>query len=152
MNKLFEEFVYMTMKKYEHETGFNFTSQKIKSLLITADCDRKRDTKVDIMAERTSGDKEKIIIDTKYKKFEAIDDFSNADVYQVSTYCILHNAKHAILIYPQWGNKPPEIQAYYLNNDIKQDRKVEFKTINLKHESLKDSMEQVRQEIQQIFL
>ena len=152
MNKLFEEFVYMTMKKYEHETGFNFTSQKIKSLLITADGDRKRDTKVDIMAERTSGDKEKIIIDTKYKKFEGIDDFSNADVYQVSTYCILHNAKHAILIYPQWGNKPPEIQAYYLNNDIKQDRKVEFKTINLKHESLKDSMEQVRQEIQQIFL
>ena len=152
MNKLFEEFVYMTMKKYEHETGFNFTSQKIKSLLITADGDRKRDTKVDIMAERTSGDKEKIIIDTIYKKFEGIDDYSNADVYQVSTYCILYNAKHAILIYPQWGNKPPEIQAYYLNNDIKQDRKVEFKTINLKHESLKDSMEQVRQEIQQIFL
>lgn len=152
MNKLFEEFVFEIMKKYEHETGFNFTSQKIESLLITADGDRKRDTKVDIMAERTSGDKEKIIIDTKYKKFEGIDDFSNADVYQVSTYCILHNTKHAILIYPQWGNKPPEIQAYYLNNDIKQDRKVEFKTINLKHESLKDSMEQVRQEIQQIFL
>ena len=152
MNKLFEEFVFEIMKKYEHETGFNFTFQKPKSLLITADGDRKRDTKVDIMAERTSGDKEKIIIDTKYKKFEGIDDFSNADVYQVSTYCILHNAKHAILIYPQWGNKPPEIQAYYLNNDIKQDRKVGFKTINLKHESLKDSMEQIRQEIQQIFL
>lgn len=151
MNKLFEEFVFEIMKKYEHETGFNFTSQKIKSLLITADGDRKRDTKVDIMAERTSGDKEKIIIDTKYKKFEGIDDFSNADVYQVSTYCILHNAKHAILVYPQWGNKPPEIPAYYLNNDIKQDRKIGFKTINLKHESLKDSMEQVRQEILGIF-
>ena len=151
MNKLFEEFVFEIMKKYEHETGFNFTSQKIKSLLITADGDRKRDTKVDIMAERTSGDKEKIIIDTKYKKFEGIDDFSNADVYQVSTYCILHNATHAVLIYPRWG-EDPSLPEYYLNTDGNAPEiQIGFKTINLKYQNLKDNLPQIKEDIKGIF-
>ena len=90
----------------------------------------------------------KIVLDTKYKKFKTSDDFSNADVFQVSTYCILHEAKHAILLYPQWDKDiKPNLQEYYLNNG-KNDYKIEFKTVNLKYDNLKNHMEDIKTELE----
>ena len=154
MNKLFEEFVFEIMKEMQEELQCRISAQKPAKLLKEKQNDgnfcKKRDTFVDIMAEKDDG--EKIVLDTKYKEFHGFDDAANSDIFQVSAYCLLHNAKHAVLIYPRWG-EDPSLPEYYLNTDDNAPKiKIGFKTINLKHESLKDSMEQIRQEIQQIFM
>ena len=143
MNKLFEEFIFEVMKKSNPE--WTFTAQKGKKLL-DGDNNKKRNTFVDIFAENND---KKIIIDTKYKKFTSTNDFSNADVFQVSTYCLLHNTNHAILLYPRWDEKTPEIPDYYLNTGNK-NIKIDFKTINLKYDNLKNNMLNIREEISQI--
>jgi len=155
MNKLFEEFVFEIMKEMQEELQYRISAQKQAKLLKEKQNDgnfcKKRNTFVDIMAEKNDG--EKIVLDTKYKKFRGLSDVANADIFQVSAYCLLHNATHAVLIYPRYDEKDPSLSEYFLNTDENAPKiKIGFKTINLKHESLKDSMEQIRQEIQQIFL
>lgn len=150
MNKLFEEFVFEIMKRMQEELQCKITAQ-IGRRLLRGDNSKKRNTFVDIMAEKDDG--EKIVLDTKYKEFHGLSDVANADIFQVSAYCLLHNATHAVLIYPRYDEKDPSLSEYLLNTDGQCPKiKIGFKTINLKHESLKDSMKQVRQEIQQIFL
>lgn len=145
MNKLFEEFVFEIMKKNESELGWKFTAQKCKKLLI-GDENKKRNTYVDIFAEKYNG---KIIIDTKYKIFKGIDDFSNADVFQVSTYCLLHNTDKAILIYPRWNKQIPNIPSFKLNSDEK-DIKIDFKTINLCYTDIKQHLDDIKSDINNI--
>ncbi len=146
MNKLFEEFVFEIMKKNESELGWKFTAQKCKKLLI-GDENKKRNTYVDIFAEK---DNDKIIIDTKYKIFKGIDDFSNADVFQVSTYCLLHNTNHAILLYPRYDEEKPIIPNYCLNTEDK-NYKINFRTVNLKYDNLKKELESIKNEIKEFF-
>ena len=145
MNKLFEEFVFEIMKKNESELGWKFTAQKCKKLLI-GDENKKRNTYVDIFAEK---DNDKIIIDTKYKIFKGIDDFSNADVFQVSTYCLLHNTNKAVLIYPRWNKEVPNVPSFKLNTDEK-NIKINFKTIDLCYTNLKQHLEEIMDDIKEI--
>ncbi|MBQ2983457.1 MAG: hypothetical protein IJD57_01495 [Candidatus Gastranaerophilales bacterium] len=145
MNKLFEEFIFEIMKKNETEFGWTFTAQKGKRLL-AGDDNKKRNTYVDIYAEN---DKDKIILDTKYKIFTGTDDFSNADVFQVSTYCLLHNADKAVLIYPRWNKEVPNVPSFKLNTDEK-DIKINFKTIDLCYTNLKQHLEEIRDDIKEI--
>lgn len=145
MNKLFEEFVFEIMKKNESEFGWTFTAQKGKRLL-AGDDNKKRNTYVDIYAENG---KDKIILDTKYKIFTGTDDFSNADVFQVSTYCLLHNADKAVLIYPRWNKEVPNVPSFKLNTDEK-DIKINFKTIDLCYTNLKQHLEEIRDDIKEI--
>ena len=145
MNKLFEEFIFEIMKKNESEFGWTFTAQKGKRLL-AGDDNKKRNTYVDIYAEN---DKDKIILDTKYKIFTGTDDFSNADVFQVSTYCLLHNADKAVLIYPRWNKEVPNVPSFKLNTDEK-DIKINFKTIDLCYTNLKQHLEEIRDDIKEI--
>lgn len=147
MNNLFEEFVFEIMKRNENEFGWKFTAQKGKRLLKNND-NKKRNTYVDIFAESLNNDK-KIIIDTKYKKFKDIDDFSNADVFQVSTYCLLHNAEHSVLLYPRWDKNEPKIQQFYLNND-NYNYRINFKTINLQYDDIKNNLDKIKIDIMQI--
>lgn len=147
MNKLFEEFVFEIMKKNESELGWKFTAQKCKKLLI-GDENKKRNTYVDIFAEK---DNDKIIIDTKYKIFKGIDDFSNADVFQVSTYCLLHNTNHAILLYPRYDEEKPIIPNYCLNTEDK-NYKINFRTVNLKYDNLKKELESIKNEIKEFLM
>ncbi len=144
MNKLFEEFVFEIMKKNESDFGWTFTAQKGKRLLM-GDDNKKRNTYVDILAEK---DNDKIIIDTKYKIFKGIDDFSNADVFQVSTYCLLHNTNHAILLYPRYDEEKPIIPNYCLNTEDK-NYKINFRTVNLKYDNLKKELESIKNEIKE---
>lgn len=144
MNKLFEEFVFEIMKKNESELGWKFTAQKCKKLLI-GDENKKRNTYVDIFAEK---DNDKIIIDTKYKIFKGIDDFSNADVFQVSTYCLLHNTNNAILLYPRYDEEKPIILNYCLKTEDK-NYKINFRTVNLKYDNLKNELESIKNEIKE---
>lgn len=146
MNKLFEEFVFEIMKKNESELGCKLTAQRGRKLLV-GDISKKRNTFVDIMIEKING--EKIVLDTKYKKFVSSDDFSNADVFQVSTYCLLHNADKAVLIYPRWNKEVPNVPSFKLNTDEK-DIKINFKTIDLCYTNLKQHLEEIRDDIKEI--
>ena len=144
MNALFEEFVFEIMKKSCPD--WILTAQKGKKLLKGTE-NKKRNTFVDIFAQKED---QKLIIDTKYKKFVDENSISNADVFQVSTYCLLHNTNNAILLYPQWeNNKKPNIEDYYLNNG-NNNYKISFKTINLKYDNLKNNIDKIKQEIQYI--
>ncbi len=145
MNKLFEEFIYEIMRKTIE--GWDLKSQEGKRLLKNNDSST-RHTFVDIFA---TTDKENVIIDTKYKRLNSADDFSNADVYQVSTYCLLHGSNKAILLYPRWGNEKPDIPEYYLNTAEKE-IKIEFKTINLKYDDLEKNLENIKTEISKILI
>lgn len=156
MNKLFEEFIFEIMKKCETELYCTLSAQRGRKLLVGDNC-KKRNTFVDIMIEKNikkednekNKEKEKIVLDTKYKKFLNTNDFSNADIFQVSTYCLLHNAHHAILLYPQWG-KEPLMSHYYLNTDSGKYR-IYFKTVNLKYNDLKKELGKIKTEIIELF-
>lgn len=148
MNKLFEEFIYEILKKYEKNLNCRVYAQKGRKLLV-GDTNKKRNTYVDILIEINN---KKVVLDTKYKKLETINDFSNTDVFQVSTYCLLHKANHAILLYPQWTDKKPD-KEFFLNTDNfkKLGRyKIYFKTINLKHTYLEDNICEIIDEIDKI--
>lgn len=129
MNKLFEEFIFELIKRKIPEC--HASAQKTKRLLVR-NKETRRDTKVDILVQ-----KPEVIIDTKYKKFTNFKEISSADIYQVTTYCLLHKYHRAILLYPQFGNEEPDIKDYHLNNDGDQYR-IDFCTINLKYNDLKD--------------
>jgi len=150
MNKLFEEFVFEIMKKYENEFSCKLTSQRGRKLL-DGDTSKKRNTFVDIMVEKNSDKNsiEKMVLDTKYKKFITADDFSNSDVFQVATYCLLHDAKKAILVYPRWNKLVPQIPSFYLNNG-KKDIKIDFKTIDLCYQNLKQHISNIKKDINDI--
>lgn len=139
------------MKRNEKDLKCKIVAQRGKKLL-QGDTNKKRNTFVDIMIEKEN---EKIIIDTKYKKLESIDNVSNADIYQVTTYCLLHNAHHSILLYPQWSDEKIINKEYFLNIDhaCESNRyKIDFKTINLKYEYIgnKESLCKIKKEIIQI--
>lgn len=153
MNKLFEEFVFEIMKKFEGELECKLVAQKGRRLLKN-DTSKKRNTFVDIMVEKGDGDElERIVLDTKYKKFVSSDDFSNTDVFQVSTYCLLHNAYHAILLYPKYGTNGPD-RDFELNIDeeIKEKYQIDFKTINLQYDYIgkKENLESIKEDIKRI--
>lgn len=133
MNKLFEEFIFELIKRKIPEC--HASAQKTKRLLVR-DRETRRDTKVDILVQKPG-----VIIDTKYKKFKNFDDISSADIYQVTTYCLLHKYHRAILLYPQFENEEPDIKNYHLNNDGDQYR-IDFCTINLKYNDLKNEQTQ----------
>lgn len=149
MNKLFEEFVFEIMKKFKDELGYKLVAQKGRRLLKN-DTIKKRNTFVDIVVEKGDGEElERIVLDTKYKKFVSSDDFSNADVFQVSTYCLLHNTNKAVLIYPRWNKEVPKVSSFNLNTDEK-DIKIDFKTIDLCHTNLKQHLDKIMNDIKEI--
>lgn len=130
MNKLFEEFIYQLIKKELPE--LNPTYQKGKKLFIG----NYRNTYVDIFLKSKDGING-IVLDTKYKIIKNAKDFSNGDVFQVSTYCLLHGVKKAILLYPQYDDKPFN-EEYPLNSYIEGNKyKIKFCTIDLQREDLK---------------
>ncbi len=129
MNKLFEEFIFELIKRKIPEC--EAIAQKPKRLLKRENVTR-RDTRIDILIQ-----KPQVIIDTKYKKFTDFDDISSADIYQVTTYCLLHNYKRAILLYPQYDKKAPDICDYQLNC-AENNYYIDFCTVNLKNNDLKD--------------
>ena len=129
MNKLFEEFIFELIKRKIPEC--KAIAQKPKRLLKRENVTR-RDTRIDILIQNPQ-----VIIDTKYKKFTDFDDISSADIYQVTTYCLLHNYKRAILLYPQYDKKEPDICDYQLNC-AENNYHIDFCTVNLKNNDLKN--------------
>ena len=146
MNKLFEEFVFEILRR-NLKGDWKVTAQKGKKLLRQQDDSKKRrNTYTDIYACKGNT---KIVLDTKYKKFEGINNVSNSDIFQVSTYCLLYDSKKAILIYPQWGEKL-DVPSCNLNTpDGVEPYEIQFKTINLMRD-IKKNKEQIISEVCQI--
>ena len=144
MNKLFEEFVFEIMRRY-NKNGWKVEAQKGKRLL-EQDNSKKRNTYVDIYAYK--GNK-RIILDTKYKKFEGIDSFSNSDAFQVIAYCYLHESRKAILVYPQWTKIKPNTPPYNLNTNNPDKPVIQFKTVNLMQD-IKKNLSSIIEEINQL--
>ena len=138
MNKLFEEFIYQVMRKMD---GVTISAQRKRQLLKHRDGFTRRDTMVDIMINN------EIVLDTKYKRFECLDDVKNADIFQVSTYCMLHDKKQAILLYPQWNKEKLDLK--YNLHAIKKDNEIElgFQSINLRR-NLKAELDKVKEELE----
>ena len=162
MNKLFEEFIYQVIRLNLPSQLKSITAQKKHKLLKNHDSP-KRDTFVDILIETIDGNK--IVLDTKYKKFTKIDDISNGDIYQVCTYCTLHNIgpkeeisqnknipPHAILLYPRYNSKnAPDILEYRLNSINKNlEYNIHFRTVNLLYQDLKSSLPNLIKELSEI--
>ena len=110
MNKLFEEFVYEILKR---RSNIAVSAQKGRRLLKNVN-NKIRNTYVDILITNP----ERIVIDTKYKELKTVKDFDNKDVFQVVTYCMIHNTNKAVLIYPQVDNNKI-CASYELNIDEK---------------------------------
>jgi 5-methylcytosine-specific restriction enzyme subunit McrC len=125
MNILFEEFVYMLLKRGQR--NFRVSPQEKKPLLKRKGTEY-RDTFVDIYIEKEH-EEEKIVLDTKYK----INSFKNADIYQVCTYCLLHKSHNAILFYPE-KYEPAKVKA---------DNEIIDKGENYNEESIQQNKEDV---------
>jgi 5-methylcytosine-specific restriction enzyme subunit McrC len=140
MNKLFEEFIYEVMRKID---GLTVEAQKTKRLLRRNDGTTRRDTKVDIMVNNK-------VLDTKYKRFENFEDVSSADIYQVTTYCLLHDTNEAILLYPQWNDKPME-EDFILNlpKNIEANYNLKLASVNLRRD-LKNDLQEVQKDLKKI--
>lgn len=138
MNKLFEEFLYQIIKKH---ISVDSVDAKVKKFLLkTPSCSHKRHTEIDILVDK------KLIIDAKYKKIETFDNVANADMFQVSTYCLLNGLNEAILLYPLFGTeRPKDIEnEYRLNTLDKYDDcnyKLRIEFIDLKYNDLKKDLD-----------
>lgn len=125
MNFLFEEFVYEIIRRCD--LGYKVHYQKDEKLLINPENNRRYgNTYVDIYLGNKDNNKDIIILDTKYKVNKGGNsEFENTDIYQICTYCRIHNSNNAILFYPadvdfksDNGNKyfvQPEAHCYKLN-------------------------------------
>ena len=140
MNKLFEEFVYEILKR---QASLSVSAQKGKRLLKNVDS-KIRNTYVDILITKP----QKIVVDTKYKELQSIQDFDNKDAFQVITYCLLHNTNKSVLIYPKFNNNinknyelniDKKVCPFFIENNPCNKEKIDYKytikflTINLKH-------------------
>ena len=65
----------------------------------------------------------------------------------------MHNAHHAILLYPKCGNNEPD-KDFELNIDeeIKEKYQIDFKTINLQYDYIgkKENLEKIKEDIKRI--
>lgn len=155
MNKLFEEFVYELIKHNKIDGVKKAEAQKCKRLLSDNNSTR-RDTKIDILI--TKDDDSKIILDTKYKKFESFENVSSSDIYQVMTYCLLHDEKvgtetnnSAILLYPKYkrNSEAPDKIGYKLNSEIKS-YSIDLRTIDLMYDDIKKKEKEIISNLKKI--
>lgn len=137
MNVLFEEFVFEFLKRNREALGiYDVKYQKGRRLLRSKDNQHYyANTFVDMFIIKEKG-RPGIVLDTKYKiKSGKPGDFDNADIFQVVTYCKLHNSNNAILLYPSTNDTSGDDCPYELNTDKDID-KIQIKTaqINLRQD------------------
>lgn len=137
MNILFEEFVFEFLKRNREDLGiYDVKYQKGRRLLKSKDNQHYyANTFVDMFITKTNGGPQ-IVLDTKYKITSGkYGDFNNSDIFQVVTYCKLHDSNNAILLYPATDDTSQDSHAYVLNTD-KNTEEVQIKTaqINLQQD------------------
>lgn len=116
MNVLFEEFVAELLKQHKLDLKIKDIVYQQGRRLLKSDENNKyySNTFVDIYI--TMEDGQKLVLDTKYKNnYGKYGEFSNSDIFQVTTYCRLHNAHNAVLLYPATDENMNDIHPYRLN-------------------------------------
>ena len=137
MNILFEEFVFEFLKRNREDLGiYDVKYQKGRRLLKSKDNQHYyANTFVDMFIIKEKN-QPGIVLDTKYKvKSGNLGGFYNADIFQVVTYCKLHDSNNAVLLYPATDYTTRGDYAYTLNTDKVTDE-VQIKTaqINLQQD------------------
>lgn len=137
MNVLFEEFVFEFLKRNRESLDiYDVKYQKGRRLLKSKDNQHYyANTFVDMFITKTNGGPQ-IVLDTKYKITSGkYGDFNNSDIFQIVTYCKLHDSNNAILLYPSTDSTSQDSHAYTLNTD-KDTEEVQIKTaqINLQQD------------------
>lgn len=139
MNKLFEEFIYQVIRRKIKEV--TFVKDQYGKYLLEQGEQKRRLTKADIIVEK---DKEKIIIDTKYKKLINFDSVSSSDLYQVGMYCVIHDENkkpentRAILLYPKYPESDYNGEDNMKYNGTKYS--VSIESIDLMKDDLKEDL------------
>lgn len=131
MNVLFEEFIFEFLKRNREALDIcDVKYQKGRRLLKSKDNQHYyANTFIDMLIT-TKNNPSGIILDTKYKlKSDNYGDFDNADIFQVVTYCRLHNSNDAVLLYPS-TNDSVQDHTYTLNTDSVTDT-VQIKTAQI---------------------
>lgn len=142
MNILFEEFVFEFIKKNQKKIGItDIKYQKGKRLLRKISDNRKYGNTYVDMFVKTPSVPCGIVLDTKYKLKSR---FDTNDVYQVTTYCMIHKSKNAILLYPG-TDQHDEIEGdFELNMDEETDTPTQITTatIDLSNDLAQESVQQ----------
>lgn len=100
MNKLFEEFVAEFLKRYATEIFGRGANVRVQPGQWFGDLPIRPDVIIDV--EDTT-----IVLDTKYKRMPTEEESSNADIYQVYTYCMAQKERsrlkevRGVLLYPR---------------------------------------------------
>ena len=116
MNVLFEEFIAEFFKLHKAELGIKDVIYQHGRRLLKSDENNRyyANTFVDIYITMESG--QRLVLDTKYKNnYGRYGEFSNSDIFQVTTYCRLHDAHNAVLLYPATDDNTNDIHPYKLN-------------------------------------
>lgn len=74
-------------------------------------------------------------------------------MFQVSTYCLLHNIHHANLLYPKCGdNEPDRDFEINIDEELKEKYQIDFKTINLQYDYIgkKENLDKIKEDIKRI--
>ncbi len=152
MNVLFEEYICEFIKKHKDKFGIEKICYQKGRRLLRDEKTTYGNTFADAYIEYSNG---RIILDTKYKTNNGeINSFSNFDVFQVMTYCDLHNANTAILLYPYSGEedlKKEDIHKNFihkfklnvLNPEKKQPKLLMTAVIDLRTDDLKTNEENI---------
>ncbi|WP_318627494.1 5-methylcytosine restriction system specificity protein McrC [Paenibacillus polymyxa] len=128
MNKLFELFIYKSLKKVYGHKVLNQVSGTY--LLESLDNGKKRvNLRPDIWLDLYDG--YRIIIDTKWKKINRF--IKESDVYQMNAYTTaISNVKETILIYPFVKGSGRSVGDYLINNQLGNNL-LKVRTIDLKY-------------------
>lgn len=109
INKLWEEYVYITIK--QQHPNYNIHPQIVKPFWQKKDSLRIKNIKPDIVIKKN--DEVIAILDTKWK---CIDDTpSDSDLHQMFVYSKLFKTDKVFLIYPSIDEKKSTIEAYFLD-------------------------------------
>lgn len=137
MNILFEEFVFEFLKRNRESLDiYDVKYQKGRRLLKSKDNQHYyANTFVDMFVIKEKG-QSGIVLDTKYKvKSGNLGDFDNADIFQVVTYCKLHDSNNAVLLYPATDYTTRGDHAYTLNTDkVTDEFQIKTAQINLQQD------------------
>ncbi len=124
MNKLWEQFVYVSLKKYE-PTSYSITTQTSKNFWKPIN-GRKTTMRPDIVIYK--GNKEYLVLDTKWKNLNGYNP-SPDDLRQLYVYHHYYNAKKVALVYP--GNFENRNGLYFEPNDSLSDKVCSILTLEV---------------------
>ena len=140
MNKLWEQFVYISLKNHKHKT-YSITAQTSKNFWKSND-GRKTTLRPDIVISKA--DNEFLVLDTKWKNINGYNP-TPEDLRQLYVYHYYFNAKKVALVYP--GNAENRNGLFFEPNDKLSDKICSIITLEV-NKDIKTWQEQIFNKIE----